>query len=745
MRQWLQIVIPLLALVGAVGLRAWDPPAIEEIRFKVFDNFQRLKPRPYEPVPVTVVDIDDDTLELVGQWPWPRTELGQLIEVLQRQGAAAIALDLVLPEPDRTSPRRVLAAIVETWPDLPETEALRALAESERLPDNDRALAGIVGRGAVVAGFAQTAGRSGTMPPRKAGFAVAGLDPKRFLADYNGAVTTLPEIAEAAAGSGAIDVQPEADGVIRRPSLLIAYGGEIYPSLAIETLRVAQGASTILIKAAGASGVEAFGANTGISEVKVGDFIVETDPRGRIWLYDTGPVPARSVPAWQIMTGTAAADRITGHIVLIGTSAAGLKDVRASPLDPVAAGVTLQAQVIEQILLGSFLKRPDWATGLELLVMVALGLLILAAYTWRRMSAAWLAALTLLVLGGAIGASWQAFARYGLMFDPVYPAMVVAVVYTASSLLRYVRTESERRQIRSAFAQYMAPALVEKLAERPELLKLGGEMREMTVLFCDIRGFTTISERYDAEALTSLINRFLTPMTDVIMANEGTIDKYMGDCIMAMWNAPLDDPDHARHACTAALSMRQGVVRLNETLKREAEAEGRPHVPLAVGIGINTGVCCVGNMGSEQRFDYSVLGDEVNLASRLEGQCKTYGVDIIIGEKTRAAAPEMAAMEIDLIRVKGKSQPARIFALVGGPEVAATEDFVELERLNACMLAAYRERRWEEVRRAAEEGRELGAPFGLYPFYDMFFARVAHLETHPPEEEWDGVYDSETK
>lgn len=745
MRRWLQIVIPLMALVAAVGLRGWDPPAIEEIRFKVFDNFQRLKPRQYEPVPVTVVDIDDDTLELVGQWPWPRTDLGQLIEALQQQGAAAIALDLVLPEPDRTSPRRVLAGIVETWPDLPETEALRSLAESERLPDNDRTLAGIVGRGGVVAGFAQTSGRSGTKPPRKAGFAVAGLDPKRFLADYDGAVTTLPVIAEAAAGSGAIDVLPEADGVIRRPSLLIAYGGEIYPTLAIEALRVAQGASTILVKASGASGVESFGANTGISEVKVGDFIAETDARGRIWLYDTGPIPERSVPAWQVMTGNVPPERIAGHIVLIGTSAAGLKDVRASPLDPVAAGVALQAQVVEQILLGSFLKRPDWATGLELLVMVALGLLILAAYTWRRMSAAWLAALTLLVLGAAIGASWQAFARYGLMFDPVYPAMVVAVVYTAASLLRYVRTESERRQIRSAFAQYMAPALVERLAERPELLKLGGEMREMTLLFCDIRGFTTISERYDAEALTSLINRFLTPMTDVIMANEGTIDKYMGDCIMAMWNAPLDDPHHARHACQAALGMRQGVVRLNETLKREAEAEGRPHMPLAVGIGINTGLCCVGNMGSEQRFDYSVLGDEVNLASRLEGQCKTYGVDIVIGEKTRAAAPEMAAMEIDLIRVKGKSQPARIFALIGGPEVAATEDFVELERLNARMLAAYRQRRWHEVRRAAEEGRELGAPFGLHPFYDMFFARVAHLETHPPKEEWDGVYDSETK
>src|SRR3546814_541082 len=318
-------------------------------------------------------------------------------------------------------------------------------------------------------------------------------------------------------GSGAVGVAPEPDGIIRRVPLLIEYQGKVFPSLAAEALRIALGASTYVVKSAGASGVMSFGEATGISEIRIGDAIVPTDPSGRIWLYDTGPVPDRSVPAWRVMDDPAVQARIADHIVLIGTSAAGLKDLRPSPLDPAAPGVVLQAQVIEQIMLGRYLSRPDWAGGAEFVFLVVLGTVVLLATSLRRASAAWAATIAALGIGAAMVASWLAYSRAGLLFDPIYPAVAVLGVHLSSSLLRYLRTEREKHQIRTAFAFYMAPALVERIAEDPDLLKLGGEMREITILFCDIRGFTSISERFSAQELTHLINRFLTPMTDTIL------------------------------------------------------------------------------------------------------------------------------------------------------------------------------------------------------------------------------------
>jgi len=332
-----------------------------------------------------------------------------------------------------------------------------------------------------------------------------------------------------------------------------------------------------------------------------------------------------------------------------------------------------------------------------------------------------------------------------VLIDPAFPLATVGGVFSAAIFLRFAVSEIERRRVRNAFSHYLAPELVEELAADPTRLVLGGEMRDMTLLFCDVRGFTSLSERLAPEVLTRLMNRFLTPLTEEILERRGTIDKYMGDCIMAFWNAPLDDPDHARHACASALAMLERLREVNVDLERSADAEGWRFEPLRIGIGLNSGACCVGNMGSDQRFDYSVISDEVNLASRLEGQSKHYGVDVVIGPGTRAGAPEWAALELDRIRVKGKRRPVTIHALVGPPELAGDGGFERLAAAHAALLAAYRERRFEEALAALARCRVLDPAERMAGYYERMARRCEHYLESPPPADWDGVFEATEK
>jgi len=335
----------------------------------------------------------------------------------------------------------------------------------------------------------------------------------------------------------------------------------------------------------------------------------------------------------------------------------------------------------------------------------------------------------------------------------VYAAVAVIGVYTTGSLASFLRTERERREVRQAFGRYVSPAVVEQLAEHPEALRLGGETRELSLLFCDVRGFTTISEHLGPEELTSLVNRFLTPMTGVILEHDGTIDKYMGDCIMAFWNAPLEDADHARKACAAALDMERALVDLNAELATERTAAGaeraapdvsaRGFPELRIGIGINTGPCCVGNFGSDQRFDYSVIGDEVNLASRLEGQSKTYGVTTVVGDGTARRLPEWWLLELDLLRVKGRSQAERVFALLGDAEAAATPEARALREANQAFLAAYRKGDFDAAAGLLSRCRELGP--SLEGVWSLHAGRLAAVRDAPPPAGWSGTHDAATK
>ncbi len=738
MKRRLMRWIPLVLLAGAISLRFAQPPALEEAQLKVFDGFQRLAPRPYENVPVRIVDLDDESLAKMGQWPWPRTLVARMIDRLTALGVSVIAFDIVFAEPDRTSPANILAI----WPSTPEIEALRA--NIKNLPDHDRLLAESMAKTRVIAGFALTGDKNNTDPVIKAGFAYAGDAPDRYLVPFEGAVANLPDLEKAAAGNGSFTILAEQDGIIRRVPLLFSLRGTLRPSLAAEALRVAQGAATYLVKSSGASGEMGFGAHTGMVGLKIGSFFAPTDAEGRLWLYETGPVKERWIPAWRLFSEELKPGALDGMIVYIGTSAAGLKDLRATPLNPVAAGVEVHAQLTEQVLLQKFLIRPDWAPGAEILFLLIFGLFLV--FFLPRAGAAWCALLGLAALTAVFGLSWYAFRHFHWLLDPVFPSVAALVIYLVSSLIHFLETEASRREIHTAFSRYLSPALVDQVARNPSLLKLGGERKNMTILFADIRHFTAIAEQFDAEGLTRLINRFLTPMTELILKTGGTIDKYMGDCVMAFWNAPLDDEAHAAHAGQAALNMREYLVEWNKQLKKEAEEERKPVFSIHVGIGINTGDCCVGNMGSDQRFDYSVIGNEVNLASRFEGQCKTYGVDIMVGEHTHEQLQDYATLELDLIQVMGKTKPARIFALLGDHLLKKDDTFLSLKASHQAMIAAYRSRQWDKAASLIEECLRLDTPrTRLKGLYQLFRERIDDYRVHPPALDWGGVFIAESK
>jgi adenylate cyclase len=361
---------------------------------------------------------------------------------------------------------------------------------------------------------------------------------------------------------------------------------------------------------------------------------------------------------------------------------------------------------------------------------------------------------TLLLVFGAglvaltVGASWFFYLQKQLLFDSTYPLLSSALVYLTLVFSNYISEQAQRRRIRSAFGQYLSPELVEQLAQSPEKLVLGGEEREMSILFSDVRGFTTISELYkdDPQGLTSLMNSFLTPLTNTIIDQKGTIDKYMGDAIMAFWNAPLHDTSHEINACEAALRMLRCVDTLNQQREQHAKETGQRFIPIQVGVGINTGKCVVGNMGSDLRFNYSVLGDAVNLASRLEGQSKTYGLPIIIGSKTASALGEkFAVLELDCITVKGKTEPESVYTVLGGADVAGSDRFGQLNGEVTDMLSRYRQRDFSGAAKSIVRCRKIDGGFGLETLFDLYEERIQAFEVDPPPPDWNGVAILETK
>jgi adenylate cyclase len=720
----------LLPIVVIVSLGLTKSPSLPDLSSLLFDWYQRLDPREWDAnAPVRIIDIDDESLARVGQWPWPRSTIAEVVRRLGALDAAAVAFDIVFAEPDNLSPEQVISF-------LPSSPA-RALLEEEirAQKTNDAMLAASIVATPTVLGAILTQGAHAVDYPAKHGVATAGDDPRPLLPHFTSAVLPLPILSSAGIGLGALNWLPDRDQVVRRVPLVLSLRDQIVTSLALESLRVVQNASSVVVRSSNASGYSAFGAHTGVNTIKVGEFEIPTDPQGELRVRYSRNEPHRLIPAWKLLAGEIDRDDIQGRIIFVGISAAGLSDQHATPVDPSVPGTEIHAQAVEQIVAGSWLVRPDWMPGAELVLAVVLALAFAMALPRTTVLPGAVAmGATIAILGWT---SWYQFSAHGLLADPILPSFSVAITYISCMAWLYRDEQRQRREVRDAFGRYVSPAVVARLADDPAKLVLGGESRILTILFCDIRGFTAIAETLDAQHLSQLMNEYLTPMTEAILANGGTIDKYIGDAVMAFWNAPLDDPHHATHASQATLAMTRELDALNQRWRSRAEERGRTHHDIKFGIGLATGDCHVGNFGSAHRFDYSALGDCVNLASRLEGATKYYQTDILGSEATRNLSADLAWLEVDCVRLQGKSKAARIFMLAGDEVTRRSSAFAILADLHDRMLAAYRCGNFHEAAAMADKARAAASP-ARHDFY-LSYMRRCHLLAQSRPADWTAV------
>lgn len=739
---FLQTLLLLVLLVGMSVLSFSHARWREQIRNFSFDQYNLLKPRVASD-DIVVVDIDEASLAEVGQMPWPRDVMAKLVSNLADMGASVVVFDIVFPEPDRSSPH----AFAAQFEKLEGFEDVNARLES--LPDHDEQFGeAIKEAGNVVTAFSFTNEETDTTPRIKGIFRGKAIE--RFVKDLRGVSANLRSITKGAAGNGSFFVSTDTDGIIRRVPMLVAHRRpnssivSVYPSLSLEAIRVhdgERGGRVIL-------GDERYAAmdqrRFGIEGIQLGrdGRFIPTTAQGEFIVYFAKSNKDWYIPAYQILDGTYDPAKIKDKIVLIGTSAVGLKDIRSTPLNSFVAGVEVHLNIIDQILQGTFLSRSIEAEGIEAVAVFAAGLCMIIVAPFVGAMAQGLIMLILVL--GLLLIGWVGFSEYGLLIDVFYPSVSMAVMFMLSAVLAYVRTEQERKHVRGAFGQYISKDVLNELTDNPDRLSLGGEVRDLSVMFTDIRSFTKICEGLSPEEIINLMNDFLTPMSDLVMDNRGTIDKYIGDAMMAFWNAPLDDDQHHRNACLAALGMQAALEPINEEVERKAQKAGKEPVLLKVGIGINSGPCSVGNMGSRKRFAYSALGDAVNLASRLEGQTKAYGVHILVGEDTQKHVPDMALLEVDMVRVIGRSQPTRIFALLGDEVRAESPEFKAWKKAHDEMIKLYRAQDFRQALVMANQCQLLNNP-ELDKVYDIYVERIAAMIKTPPAEDWDGVFDAVSK
>ncbi len=711
--QQIGVVIGLAIVTALAVLRASDPQLLRLARDLTFDQYQRLVPRTFENQPVRVIDIDEASLREFGQWPWPRNRIAALVNRLSDMGAAAIAFDVLFAEPDRLSPRNVVRDVPGVDPAL-----------LGKLPDNDEIFSQSLSGKPVVLGFGLS-NEGNYLPPVKAGFAYTGESPFGAPPEIKAATPLQPQLEANAAGLGHISLNPgTSSAVVRAVPLFLSDGKQLYPSLALEALRVAQGASTYILDAAPDT------ANT-LTRIKIGNFVVQVTASGELWLYVSPDTAKRYISASKVLAAAATsadiAAAIEGSIVFIGTSASGLQDVRTTALGENVPGVSIHAQIIEQILSGRFLSRPDWADGLEILSIAVLGSLLVIVTTFVNPAVA--LACGLLITFFALVASWIAFLYGGLLLDPLAPIVSGSITHFAATAFRFLVTDRERRDVRRAFGHYLSPSLLHRIEHTRDALRLGGDERELTVMFVDVRNFTQISEEITPSAVVAFLNTLLDALSHHVIANDGTLDKFIGDSIMAFWNAPVDVSDHAGKAVRAALGMRETLARLNSSDAFGFGDERR----VAIGIGIHTGLACVGNMGAETRFNYTAVGDAVNIAARIESACKDVDFDILVSEPTAGLLPGYALLEAGALTLKGKSMRTKLFAVAGDSHLAKSADFVELLILHRQLVAALRIRSTSSRKLigATRLKAQIAAAGLLQGFYSQISRRAAHFVDEP--------------
>ena len=679
------------ALVGLVLYRETFP-VVQQVDLRLKDARFALRGAQRPVAPVTVVAIDNRSIKELGRWPWPRELTARLITAVARQGARVVALDMVFSEPQGEAPDRALATSVADAGNV----VMGYFFRSEPQPDNRQALEQLA-RSRVA--FLRLAPSVEAVP----------------LPSYEQVDANIPLLGKGAADFGYFNQLADTDGLYRSIPLLMLFRGDIYPSLALSAVSRYRGEPLQV-------GIELFG----VASVKSGNLAIPVSEQGKFSLAYYGPggtIP--TVSAVDVMKGRLPGGALKGRLVFVGVTETAVADLRATPLDPNFPGVELHATFAANALEHRFLTRDGLTQGMEMAAMALLPFL-LALLLAAVPGTVWGLAGFSLLSAGYLGMNFHLFSAQCLDLSIVYPLLPLVLTYLGGESYRNLVVERKGRHLRKAFSTYLSPDLVAAIAKNPDSLKLGGEKRDVSVLFSDIRGFTTLSEGLAPEELVTLLNRYLSPMTRIVMDERGTLDKFIGDAIMAFFNAPLEVPDHAARACRSALRMLEELARLNA----ELEAGGMPAI--GIGIGIHTGEAVVGNMGADIRFDYTAIGDSVNLASRLEGLTKLYGVSVIVSDETRHRAEKgFSFREIDLVRVKGKKKPVAVYELMmEGSEVAGSF---------ATALKRYRERDFEAALGIFEH---LGANDSVSALYA---GRCREFLAQPPAQGWDGVYVAQTK
>jgi adenylate cyclase len=642
MRRWLNLsmnmLIPLIAVVIGAALLWFDPPVLQTLRLAVFDQYQRVHPRVYQPVPVRIIDIDEESLAKIGQWPWPRSRIAEMVERLRKAEVAALGFDFLFAEPDRTSPKSLL----NIWT-LPGA-AQRSIAS---LPDHDDLLAAALEPGGVVLGYSlERLGVGQDLPAQKYRYVNMGGSPLPFANAFSRAIPSLPLLGSAAAGNGVMTFVPDNDGVVRRVPLLLRLGDSLVPSLAAEVLRVGQGAQNYMLRTSETPGV-------GMTEVKIGDFAVPTTPKGEAWIHYTGPIKERTIPAWKILAGEIPDAELQGKLLLVGTSAQGLMDLRFSPLGTIMPGVEAHAQLLEQVLTDSYIYRPEEAITIEALTIVIGGLAMgtLALVTGALVSSV----ATLLVIGGVIWAGWFAFIDHQLLLDPVTPSIGIFIAFLLSSVMHHLSTERRQRFVRDAFSRYVSPNLVTYIVDHPDQLELGGKRQECSFVFTDLAGFTGLMEKIDPAEVVALLNAYLDQMISIAFSFNGTLERIIGDAVVIMFSAPVQQPDHRQRALNCAIAMQRFASRYAADMQAKGIAFGHTR------IGVHSGEVIVGNFGGSHMFDYRALGDAINTASRLESVNKHLGTRVCVSENTLSGCTGVVTRPVGRLVLKGKTEPLMVF------------------------------------------------------------------------------------
>ncbi|MCD2515901.1 adenylate/guanylate cyclase domain-containing protein [Massilia sp. G4R7] len=745
-RYWARWSLGLLFTLAAVlyTLDVWTSHAIARQDTIISDLRMRLEPFVPEPG-IVIVDIDSKSLNEVGRFPWSRNVMARLVEQLTRHyEVSAVGFDVSFPEPDTSSGYDVLAQLAER--ELKSIPALKdELGRLKPALDYDGMFAEALRGQPVVLGFNLSEGqRKGVLP--EPAFTTDFLNGRAGDAyTVNGYEANIARLQEAAAGAGVFTATTDADGLVRSSPVLFRIGDGYYPSLSAATLATALGATAIKPKLVGTvdtlsqadRDASAFDTMQMWVDRKPVSFPVGEGMIATIRFRGPGGPDGgafRYVSASDVLAGKVAKDVLEGAIVLVGTTAPGLQDLRATPVNAQYPGVEIHANMIKSMLDGRFKVRPYWAQPVETIVVAALGVVL--TLLLAVLSPAWA---VLLAAGAflACGAfNYVMYSRYDAILNVFICLLLVATLFVLNLAWGWFFEVRKGRALVSRFGEYVAPELVERMAEDPAAYNMDGESRELTVMFVDVRGFTTISEGLSPKALREYINLYLTAMSeDIRSSHQGTLDKYIGDAVMAFWGAPVAFPDHASRAVATALLMQDSAARLN----RDFLARGWPE--LKIGIGLNTGPMHVGDMGSKIRRAYTVMGDAVNLGSRLEGITKVYGVGIAVGAATRLAAPEFAWRELDLVRVKGKNEPVAIFEPLGKPADLAPGVLDELAQWEAA-LSQVRAQDWDTAQAA------IGALAARHPecgLYALYLERIGYYRAHPPGPGWDGVTTFDSK